>query len=98
MFTSRYSASFAARKGYNSLCPVDSGTVSKSCPTMGTTLPSPMSWINWSQNLDGLAMEVAPEELKALFEELEGIYRTMVFVGGVVGLRVSQVIDRPALV
>ena len=32
------------------------------------------------------------EELKALFEELEGIYRTMVFVGGVVGLRVSEVI------
>ena len=28
------------------------------------------------------------EELKALFEELEGIYRTMVFVGGVVGMRV----------
>ena len=32
------------------------------------------------------------EELKALFEELEGIYRTMTFVGGVVGLRVSEVI------
>ena len=32
------------------------------------------------------------EELKALFEELEGIYRTMVFVGGVVGSRVSEVI------
>ena len=32
------------------------------------------------------------EELKALFEELEGIYRTMVFVGGVVGLRASEVI------
>ena len=31
------------------------------------------------------------EELKALFEELEGIYRTMVYVGGVVGLRVSEV-------
>ena len=31
-------------------------------------------------------------ELKALFEGLEGIYRTMVFVGGVVGLRVSEVI------
>ncbi|HEX8798899.1 MAG TPA: site-specific integrase [Terriglobales bacterium] len=35
---------------------------------------------------------LAVEELKALFEELEGIYRTMVFVGGVVGLRVSEVI------
>ena len=32
------------------------------------------------------------EELKALFEELEGTYRTMVFLGGVVGLRVSEVI------
>jgi len=32
------------------------------------------------------------EELKALFQELEGIYRTMVFVAGVVGLRVSEVI------
>jgi integrase len=32
------------------------------------------------------------EELKALFEELQGIYRTKVFVGGVTGLRVSEVI------
>jgi integrase len=32
------------------------------------------------------------EERKALFEELEGIYRTMVFVGGVVGLHASEVI------
>jgi hypothetical protein len=31
------------------------------------------------------------EELKALLEELEGIYRTMVFVGGVVGLGVLEV-------
>jgi integrase len=31
------------------------------------------------------------EELKAHFEELARIYRTMVFVGGVVGLRVSEV-------
>ena len=31
------------------------------------------------------------EELKALFEELEGIYRVMVYVGGVAGLRVSEV-------
>ena len=34
------------------------------------------------------------EELKALFDELEGIYRTMVFVGGVVGLRVSLMRNR----
>jgi hypothetical protein len=32
------------------------------------------------------------EELKALFEELGGIYRVMVYVGGVTGLRVSEVI------
>ena len=32
------------------------------------------------------------EELKAPFEELEGIYRVMVYVGGVTGLRVSEVI------
>jgi integrase len=36
--------------------------------------------------------EPTVEELKALFEELEGIYRTMVFIAGVVGLRVSEVI------
>ena len=32
------------------------------------------------------------EELKALFEELEGVYRVMVYVGGVTGMRVSEVI------
>ena len=32
------------------------------------------------------------EKIKALFEELEGIYRVMVYVGGVTGLRVSEVI------
>ena len=32
------------------------------------------------------------EELKALFEELDGIYRVMAYVGGVTGLRVSDVI------
>ena len=38
------------------------------------------------------------EELKALFEKLEGIYRTMVFVGGQVGLRVPEVIGAAKLV
>ena len=32
------------------------------------------------------------EELKDLLEELEGIFRTMVFVAGTTGLRISEVI------
>jgi len=32
------------------------------------------------------------EELRAFLEELEGIYRVMVYVGGVTGLRVSEII------
>ena len=34
----------------------------------------------------------APSHSLEIFKELERIYRTMVFVGGVVGLRVSEVI------
>ena len=85
-----------------SLKQLSNGTRAKLRNIMSAIFAHSMRWELFDRNPITLVRQSAKrqrepevltvEELKALFQELEGIYRTMVFVGGVVGLRVSEVI------
>ena len=78
------------------------GTRAKLRNIMSATFAHAMRWEFFDRNPITLVRQSAKrqrepqvltvEELKALSEELEGIYRVMVYVGGVTGLRVSEVI------
>jgi integrase len=53
---------------------------------------NPIKSVRQSAKRRGEPVVLTVEELKALLSELEGIYRVMVYVSGVTGLRVSEVI------
>ena len=53
---------------------------------------NPITEVRQSVKLRREPEVLTAEELKALLEELEGIFRTMVFVAGTTGLRISEVI------